>query len=290
MAERGAQDKTADCTEIAGLLPAFLNGSLEAAEARRIEAHLATCAACRQEEIDTRTAWDLFEGHLPVELLLDYALAEPMSDRRRAVVESHLAVCVRCSEEVATVRREPSDVDVEPERRAPPPDAMRDRGVWTLALAACLAAVVASAGWLSTWRQLATERAAGPRANLPVVELLPAEQPLLRHSESELEGSGNLVVLTEEAETLALVLLSGGRACESGCRLEIYGVGETQPRWRLEGLVPNADGHLTLALPADWLPPERSILTVRDQASGELVAEYLIGREHELPLSGSGGG
>ena len=100
------QGQSAICTELGELLPAYLNGSLEAATARRFEIHLTTCAACRKEERDTRTVWALCEGHLPVELLLDYALASSMPPERQAVIESHLAVCKRCSEELATVRQE----------------------------------------------------------------------------------------------------------------------------------------------------------------------------------------
>ncbi len=111
MPEREEQDRTLRCTDIAGLLPFYLNRSLEEDEARKVEAHLATCAACRREERDTRIAWDLHEGHLPVELLLDFAFARPMSSERQSVVESHLSMCQRCSEEVATVRQEYSGAD-----------------------------------------------------------------------------------------------------------------------------------------------------------------------------------
>ena len=60
-------------------------------------------------------------------------------------------------------------------------------------------------------------------------------------------------------------------------------------RWRVEGLLASPDGHVTLALPGDWLrfmfspsgrPPNRSVLAVRDQASGELVADYLVELRH----------
>lgn len=281
MPEREEQD-TKECGDVAELLPVYLNRSLEAADARRVEAHLASCAACRREERDTRTAWALFEGHLPVELLLDYAMAQPMSSGRRKLVESHLAVCARCSEEVTMVRQEPASdqraFGPTPLRRPQPAGPGRGR-LWTLAVAAGLATVVASAGWIWTWRQLVDERTLSPgrtaRANLSVVELLPATHPLQRGTEPT--AAGNRVEVLEEAGELVLVLLSGGRSCESGCLLEIFEAGSDQPKRRVEGLMASPDGHVTLALPSDWLPPDRSVLAVRNP-SGELVAEYLVER------------
>ena len=210
MPKRGEQDRTAGspggeqttgCTDVAELLPFYLNRSLEEEGTRRVEVHLATCAACRQEERDTRTAWALHEGHLPVELLLDFALAQPMSSGRLAVVEIHLAVCERCSEEVATVRQTTPEEHAEPAlRRLQPALApfRRDRArLRTLAWAASLAAVVASGGWIWTWQQLADERARSSaptaRPNLSVVELLPATQPLLRQGSTGPQAAANRV-------------------------------------------------------------------------------------------------
>lgn len=277
MAKR-EEGQSMDCSEVAELLPVYLNQSLEASMARRLEVHLATCAACRQEECDTRTVWALHEGHLPVELLLDYALAQPMSRQGLAVVESHLAACERCSKEVTTVRLEGVG------QRAPGAVSSVGKGLRVLAWAACLAAIVASAGWIQTWRQLVDERAfTAARVHLAVVELLPATQPLLRRGSTDL-GTANLVELPDNANELVLVLLFGDRWCESGCQLEIHESGQGPPKRRVEGLTPGPDGHLTLALPSDWLPPERSVLAVRDQTSGELVAEYLV----ELQPSATG--
>lgn len=301
MSERDEQAETALCAKLAELLPFYLNGSLEAAEARRVEDHLTSCAACRQEERDTRTAWALFEGHLPVELLLDHAMGQPMSSTRREVVESHLAVCERCAAEVTTVRQDAHDSDhgvsetaVRERRRAADPpkgriasfqdrvapaSSRRDSGsLRTLAWAASFIAVVASSGWVWTWLQLTDIRAVSAltaRANLPVVELLPATQTLLRQGGVDPLSAVNRVELLPRPGEVVLVLLSGGRFCELACSLEIYAAGGGQPKHRMEGLMASSDGHVTLALPDDWLPSGRALLVVRDQV-GESVAEYLI--------------
>lgn len=44
-----------DCREIASLLPPFVDGDADAATARRVEAHLTTCAACRRRVAVERT-------------------------------------------------------------------------------------------------------------------------------------------------------------------------------------------------------------------------------------------
>lgn len=277
MVERGDQGTAARCADIAELLPFYLNGTLEPERARRVRDHLAACAVCRREEIDARAARDLFAGHLPVGLLLDYALHEPLPGRSLRVVESHLAVCGRCSQEVATVRGEHAEPEgVSLERRQEPPESLR--GMRILALAAGLAAVVATAGWIWTWQQLVEERLGSAlRTNLPVVELLPATPASLRHGgATDPRTVDNRVELPTTARELVLVLLSGGQGCESGCVLEVYAAGESEAKRRIEELAPSPDGHLTLTLSADWIPPGRSILAVRDQASGELLVQFRV--------------
>ncbi len=270
------------CAESAELLPFYLNQSLEKEEARRLETHLAACPACREEERHTRTAWALYEGHLPVELLLDYALDGPLPPRRRAVVESHLQECSRCSEELAAIRLEESNPSVtghaaaEPiSRRSPAAAASRWRA---LAWAASLSAAVASGGWLWTFQQLVDERASSPaiRANPSVVELLPASRSLLRNRDADPKAAPNRVELPEGHRDLVLVLLSGGRSCPAGCSLEIYDTQQDSPTSTIGALTASPDGHLTLTLPADGLSHGRSRLAVREPASGELVAEYWI--------------
>ncbi|MEM7355312.1 MAG: zf-HC2 domain-containing protein, partial [Acidobacteriota bacterium] len=199
------------CYKVAQNLPVYLNGRLADDEAQALEAHLTTCSACRREERETRTAWDLYEGHLPVDLLLDFAMAQPMPSRQRAVIESHLAQCERCSEEVATVRQEPANTGSI--TAAAPTSAQGQAGARTreptsrhwrqLAWAASFVAIIAGIGWLRTWQQLADTRTltttVTARTNLPVVELLPATQPLLRQGRKPPPAAANPVALHEDA-------------------------------------------------------------------------------------------
>lgn len=278
--------RAASCQDVPELLPFYWNRSLGKEEARRVEAHLATCPACRRAERETRTAAALMGGHLPVEELVDYATARPTSAPRREVIESHLATCEACAEEVATVRGEGASAE-EPAggevleavfpRRA---TTLREsaRGLRNLALAACFATVVASGGWIWTWWQLAGERATiaalSPRANVPVLELLPASGPLLRNGGAA-PGEVNRLRLAPSSGEIVLVLLAGGGSCASGCTLDVLVDGEADPERRVEGLLASPDGHLTVSLPASWLV-SGSVLAVRDPASGERVAAYAV--------------
>lgn len=294
MSDRGQQKQLQACREVSQLLPFYLNGSLDEVAAHQVRSHLATCNACLQEERDTRTVWDLYEGHLPVELILDVALDQPMSPQRRQLVEDHLATCERCAAEVTLARQAPAEGTSKDStlpgsafgqsellaRRKPPAVPLKP-GHWQgLAWAACLATLIATGGWFWTWQQLRDTGVpisdAAVRPNISVVELLPATQPLLRHDSTHQQSAANQVQLPDDADELVLVLLSGGDSCASGCSLEIYATGDDALQWAVQGLMPNLDGHVTLILPRHRLPTTRSVLVVRNQASGELVTEYLV--------------
>lgn len=280
MPERGELHRSEDCAAIAELLPAYLNRSLDQESRRRIESHVAACPACRQEEYDARTAWALYEGHLPVEQLLDYAFEPAMPSQRRAVIESHLAACERCATELSMVSQEhTTEVPAAPE--TPLASHAHHGRIRTLALAASLASLIAGGGWIWTWQRLSYERnlasLRGARANISVSELLPATQPILLRSGDDPQPQANRVILTDDGDELVLVLLSAGRSCGSDCTLEIYGAEKEEPQQRVEGLVATPDGHITLALPGAWLKTARgTILVVRDEASGQVAAEYLV--------------
>jgi predicted anti-sigma-YlaC factor YlaD len=109
-------------------LPWWVNGTLEEAEAQRVEAHLAECAACRDELAATRGALALYGAHLPIEALLELVERETGDGEageretggsgraaggpepsREAVLSSeavaaHLGHCPACREQLALLR------------------------------------------------------------------------------------------------------------------------------------------------------------------------------------------
>lgn len=161
-------------------LPWWVNGTLEEAEAQRVEAHLAECAACRDELEATRGALALYGAHLPIEALLE--LVEAETGEREAggsshaaggavlsseAVAAHLGHCPPCREQLALLResraavegesaaREPAGATVTPfaPRRAQTAPPLRrhrlDRRSLELA-ASLLFCVVAAGGWLAS--------------------------------------------------------------------------------------------------------------------------------------------
>lgn len=177
-------------------LPWWVNGTLEAAEAQRVEAHLAECATCRDELAATRGALALYGAHLPIEALLDLVEGEAIegeagereaggSGRGAALsseaVAAHLGHCPSCREQLALLResraavegesaaREPTGATVTPfaprsAQTAPPLRRRRlDRRSLELA-ASLLFCVVAAGGWLSNG--LTAERRADRIAKL----------------------------------------------------------------------------------------------------------------------------
>jgi hypothetical protein len=173
-------------------LPWWVNGTLEEAEARGVEVHLAECATCRDELAATRGALALYGAHLPVGALLDLIEDEAAGSEcamnggelSREAAVAHLGHCAACREELALLRESRAAVAGEPVAEAPeretagretqgietpgalvtpfvprraeaPPPVRRRR--WAdrrgLALAASiLLFVVAAGGWLSTAR------------------------------------------------------------------------------------------------------------------------------------------
>lgn len=163
-------------------LPWWVNGTLEEAEAQRVEAHLVECATCRDELAATRGALALYGAHLPIEALLDLVEGEAVEGEageseagrscRGAVLSSeavaaHLGHCPPCREQLALLResraavegesaaREPAAARVTPfaPRRAQPGPPLRRRRLdrRSLELAASLLfCLVAAGGWLSS--------------------------------------------------------------------------------------------------------------------------------------------
>lgn len=143
------------------LLPWLLNGTLEDGERRDLLAALRRSPELRRELADTHWAGRLFAHHLPTADVVAYALAE-VTATDRALVESHLASCTDCRDELEMVRESlaargadsPAAVVVPFGRRPAPSPVVGVSPVWRMAaLAAGLIAVLGVGGWLNTWQQ-----------------------------------------------------------------------------------------------------------------------------------------
>ena len=95
------------------LLPFYLNGTLEAAEADRFGRHLSSCDACREEadvlrglgEEVERHGEAFFEPHPAASIIVDAALGRLPAAEGKAV-RRHLDLCSTCDAEVRLVRGE----------------------------------------------------------------------------------------------------------------------------------------------------------------------------------------
>lgn len=166
------------------LLPWLLNGSLEEPERGELIAALRGDRELRRELAETRAAGGIFAQHVSTEDLVAHAFGAPTGLAAERI-EAHLALCERCSEELALVRESRSLEDggetaappapgTLPFRRPAPvstPAVPRTGGAWrVVALAASLVAMVGFSGWLATWHGSQTrvaDLAASLRGSVP---------------------------------------------------------------------------------------------------------------------------
>lgn len=151
-----------NCDDVRGMLPWLLNGTLTEEERQQVRQHLASCESCRRDLADTRLAFEMFDQHLPAEAIVALAWGETPPGIDPALVEEHLASCTQCATELELARtsrglEENERIGLLWPRPAPAPvpvPAPIGRTGWggwkAAALAAGLAGVVASAGWLQT--------------------------------------------------------------------------------------------------------------------------------------------
>ena len=185
-----------NCDQAIEFLPWLLNGTLEATERDEVRRHLATCERCRAALNDTREAWTIFGQHIPGDALVALAYGEVPAGVDPAVAERHLATCAECAAELELARTsrrlaEDDKIAVFPGARSrQEPVADRGSRTWrAAALAAGLAAVVASAGWVHEFQraggspQLAQ---APPPATAPAAPAPTAVDGSLRQKVSEL--------------------------------------------------------------------------------------------------------
>lgn len=145
-----------DHTAVIERLPWLVNGTLDIDEEQRVREHLEACESCRTELQATREGFDVFDAHLPTEVLLSHAWGED-TGWPRETVERHLASCPRCAEELEMVEegRErlnaPSPFDPPRDLPFPPPRALTGNTWRYAALAATVLLVLGLGGWWNTW-------------------------------------------------------------------------------------------------------------------------------------------
>ena len=91
-----------DCEAARERLPWLLNASLAGEESAALEAHLAGCAACREELGRAELAARLFATHPTSADLVAHAFGDLDAEHGRAVAE-HVAGCQECRSELALV-------------------------------------------------------------------------------------------------------------------------------------------------------------------------------------------
>ncbi len=309
-----------ECSQVTELLPWFANGSLAPEEAESIARHLDECAGCRHELSETGAAIGIFgahlDEHLPPAVLVGMAFDGATEPASRAAAESHLAGCPSCAEQLELVRDSrralaeiATEIDDEglpaaPER-APAaerdgrlarfPTARREPSAtpWRrLAIAASIAALVSTVGWLSSWpgsggpeRVAATFRgdaddlpdggeerpylplrdrlasAAGAELNVPIVRAEPRDRAAADEevvNRVPVGASGVVLVLSSR-------LTVGGPL---GCRLE---TAEGVEIWTRQGLERRPEGGYTLRFSTDRL--DRGGYTLRLLAADGLELE-----------------
>lgn len=122
------------------VLPGYVAGILDPAEAARTERHVSRCAECRSEVLTLTGMMMALRaqhaiGHVSVEDLVAYQSDALRPDLgRRAMVEEHLDLCADCREDLHALRRvRPSEG-----RRTPLAGAAGNRRWWPVAAAAAL--------------------------------------------------------------------------------------------------------------------------------------------------------
>jgi len=269
---------TLDCRTVAELAPWVLNGSIAGRERDLVREHLQGCAPCRRELREAADLLELAEGHPPAALVAAWACGEEVPDA--VELEHHLEGCPACREEVELIRENAALATFARPVAAPVPlgRSLR-RWRWTAAAAAAAAlalAVVAVMGRPTVPVEQLERRLAqavariaaleAPRANVPVVELLPASLALR-------SGDG-VASIPRNAPTATLILVSAG-PLEGSYRLRLLDR-DARELSVLEGVEPGPEGDLTVTLTPSSLPSGELVLERVPAAGAEPVERYRL--------------
>ena len=300
------------CQDTRELLPWYLNGTLEEIRRVAIDAHLASCEACRAELEETRIAVAVAVQHLPAEALVAHVAGRDIGVDSE-LFETHLAACEECAEELALLRESHTallgeSVDAAPAevaaagsagvqtedrtsseqkvlawrpRQKPAEAGKRSRprtgrvAAWRRgAVAAALVAVVAGTAAMNARRQAVglAERLAALDGPRINVALVD-----LYPDEMVLRGGTSDTPPAEvpaAAERATLILNSRQPSSSGPYRVEIRDL-DGQEVQVIDGLTTDADGLLTLSVATASLEGER-ILVLLDPASEEPLEAYRV--------------
>ena len=105
----------ADCeNKLKSLLPWYLNRTLSAEEAKKVEAHLKECPKCQKELEELRWLSSGVKEHKEVfasphieseKLVIFFEEPETLATEERTTIERHLPSCPTCYEELQTLKR-----------------------------------------------------------------------------------------------------------------------------------------------------------------------------------------
>ena len=92
------------------LLPWLISGKLEAADARQVEDHVASCEECAEVAASltsmSRSLRAAAMEHIGVEELIDWEEGRIHADAERSArIETHLAVCMTCTDDLTALRQ-----------------------------------------------------------------------------------------------------------------------------------------------------------------------------------------
>jgi len=265
-----------DCDAARERLPWFVRGSLASDERAALDEHLDRCAACRAELADTRRALWIATRHLPADLLADYGAGLELAAWPRELVESHLAACSDCRDDLAL---DPFEVRSTRLESSPgPPRRAALAPFRPLALAASLL-VALSIGWLggrvaetrpSRANAGSPSEASDGAAAAPRLEPLPGPGAvgvaLLELQPESLVRRGAEAEVPTLAGDLATTLVLATDRLPEAERYRIRALDAQSTQIATAEVVPSADGFLLLLVPPHAWPPGELRLVL--EASG----------------------
>ena len=259
-----------DCNRVTELLPWYLNASLDDEERSGIAEHLEQCEGCRHELEETRQAVEMFATHIPVNSLTAYVAGEGELGLPRDLVEQHLGSCPDCAAEVDLLRESRAATEDAPEVTevpvAPPAATWR----WA-ALAASIVALVAAAGWYTTWR--AFHSSEPPQIATPTPEPTPpVTDPRIEELEAQIRS----------LEEQALQLTERGQVLEG----ELQTARNRQHELQRRIVSPRANVAIVDLFPDDLVlrggSPDESVELEQEVGSAVLILNSQLGGEEPI--------